>query len=604
VLEVVDMSIGPRFLARLVPILLIAAVLACSSPISGSPAATGSPTPEPAATEAAPSPVPAASLDLSHRPQIWFGPLDPAPPDSNRPYSGLLDYFDLFEPDAPWEHAAEGIQVFKLYGGWLARVATIPELERIVADLERRGLGIAFEGGPLTPTDQCTGVIEGFAGPAEGSSAARRLQQAGGTLNYVDLEHPYDAVRFSGAPEACRYSAERAAQDVRRYVQAIRAIFPDAQFGAVETANNDVEEVARWVDAYRTVVGEDLAYFSFDLDYGRPNWTADARAIEEYLRSRGIEFGMFYRGEGDDETDAEWVNNAEARFVQYEVVAGGRPDRVILQSWNPHPQRLLPESDPSTFTALITRYLRERTALSLQVQPAGAGLTLTGSLTDAQGLHQTGASVELSLTPLEGAGLAFEYTLSGIVPEGAVQADVGYRVNIECDCSGPSEFMLYEARYQEPPGDASLVPNGNFADGMAGWGAWGQGSAVLVSSDRGPGRALHVRTQPGQAAAINSGRFAVRAGAEFTLTFLAQVAPRSLGSGYFDVVFLSANQELRRFQIPLQAATLSLGQTITDGEGRFAFEVEHGPADPVAIRAWYAGDDQRWPAYAEVVAGG
>ncbi|HLA78258.1 MAG TPA: hypothetical protein VJU18_11815, partial [Vicinamibacteria bacterium] len=434
-----------RLAPRIIPLLLIAAALACNSPLGGLPAATSSPTGAPAATEPSRTAEPLSNLDLSRRPQIWFGPLDPAPPDANRPYSGALDYFDLFEPDAPWEQAASGIQVFKLYGGWLDRVASIAQLERIIADLERRGLGIAFEGGPLTPTAQCTGVIEGFAGPVEGAHAALKLKQAGGVLHYVDLEHPYDAVKFSGAPAACSYSAERAAEDVKRYVDAIRAVFPDAQFGAVETANHDVQEVAAWVEAYRAVLGEDLAYFSFDLNYHRPAWAQEARAIQDYLRGRGIEFGIFYRGEGDDETDAEWVNKAEARFVEFEVVAGGRPDRVILQSWNPHPERLLPESDPTTFTGLITRYLRDRPALTLEGEPGG--LELTGALSDSQGAPLAGEMVELSLTPLAGPGLITEYTLSGTAPQGTVRADVGYRVNIECDCSGPSEFTLYEVRY-------------------------------------------------------------------------------------------------------------------------------------------------------------
>ena len=596
------MSIGPRSLPHLVPILLIGAALACSSPLGGATPAASLPT-EPPPVGPSPTAETASSLDLSHRPQIWFGPLDPAPPNADRPYSGALDYFDLFGPEAPWVEAAQRIQVFKLYGGWLARDVTIPELERIVADLGRRGLGIAFEGGPLTPTAQCTGVIEGFAGPNEGTTAARNIRLAGGTLDYVDLEHPYDAVKFSGAPAACSYSAERAAQDVRRYVQAIRAIFPDAQFGAIETANHDVEEVATWVEAYRTAVGEDLAYFSFDLNYYRPNWTAEARAIEDYLRSRGIEFGIFYRGDEGDETDEEWVNRAEARFVEYEVVAGGRPDRVILQSWHPHPERLLPESDPTTFTALINRYLRERTTITLEARPTGAGLALTGAASGGQGAPLAGVTLELTLTPLEGSGLLFEYVLSSMVPEGAVQADVGYRVNTECDCSGPSEFTLYEVRYLEPPGTTNLVPNGSFANGLAGWGAWGVGSANLVASDRGPGRALQVQAQPSQDAAINSGRFAVRAGAEFSLTFVGRVAPRSLGSGYFDVVFLSASREVRRFQIPLRAATVSLGQVVTDGGGHFAFEIQEAPVEPTAVRTWYAGDDRMWPAYAELVAG-
>ena len=85
-----------RLAPRIIPLLLIAAALACNSPLGGLPAATSSPTGAPAATEPSRTAEPLSNLDLSRRPQIWFGPLDPAPPDANRPYSGALDYFDLF----------------------------------------------------------------------------------------------------------------------------------------------------------------------------------------------------------------------------------------------------------------------------------------------------------------------------------------------------------------------------------------------------------------------------------------------------------------------------------------------------------------------------
>ena len=220
------------------------------------------------------------------------------------------------------------------------------------------------------------------------------------------------AAGWIGSPRSPSWSGSSptwSAEDVKRYVDAIRAVFPDAQFGAVETANHDVQE----------------------------------------------------------------------------VVAGGRPDRVILQSWNPHPERLLPESDPTTFTGLINRYLRDRTALTLEGEPGS--LALTGALTDSQGAPLAGEIVELSLTPLAGPGLITEYTMSGTVPQGTVQADVGYRVNTECDCSGPSKFTLYEVRYAEVAGGANLVPNSSFANGLAGWGAWGTGSDEAPPSDIGSG---------------------------------------------------------------------------------------------------------------------
>jgi hypothetical protein len=535
--------------------------------------------------------------DLTTRPQIWLGPQAPSSP------IGPPDYYDLFTNNAPWQHAARGTQVFKLYGPWLDGQATDDQLRQIVAGLQRRGLGIAFEAPPLAATDVCTHVIEGFGYQPLGHNVSLRIKQAGGTVDYADLEHPYDAVTFSGAPPECSYSAERAAQDVAVYIQGVRTVFPDVRVGAIETADHSVEAVARWVDAYRSVMGQDLDYFSLDVDYSRPHWAEDVRAIEDYLRGRGIEFGMFYRGDEDDTSSAEWIAKAEQRFVEYEAIAGGRPERAIFQSWHPYPDHVLPETDPSAFTYVINRYLRPRTKLTLQAQASQAGgLTLSGALTDEHGAPMPKANVNLSMTPLAGPGAVSEYTLSATVPDGATQADVGYRVNMECDsCAGSADFTLYEVHYTQGEGDSNRVPNWKFADGLVGWEAWGNGGIwELVASDQGSGSALHVTAQPDQTAAINSTNFDVTAGGTFTVTFIARVAPISEGSGYFSVVFLGPDQEISRFKIPLRAETIPLGEVVTGGGGAFQFQVPDAPAWQALFQAWYAGDDRYWPAYAKV----
>jgi hypothetical protein len=112
-------------------------------------------------------------------------------------------------------------------------------------------------------------------------------------MNYADLEHPYDAVTFSGAPPECSYSAERATQEVAVYIQGIRSVFPNVRIGAIETAKHSVPVVAEWVNAYRSVMRKDLDYFSLD-----------------------IESGIFYRGDENDASSAEWVAKAEQRFVE------------------------------------------------------------------------------------------------------------------------------------------------------------------------------------------------------------------------------------------------------------------------------------------------
>jgi len=564
-----------------------------TSPAKG-PTATTKPS-QPAATTAAGATAAAPGLDLEERPQIWFGPQPEGGPISP------ADFFELFSPDAPWKQTAEGVHVLFLYGGWVDR-ASQDELRMIMDDARRRRMGLAYELAPLESTAQCDGATaEGFGATIVGRTASLQIQKAGGRLDYVHLEHPYDAVTFSGVPPECDYSAERAAQDIAIFAKEVRSVFPQARFGADETANHDPQAVAEWVEAYRSDVGEDLSFFSLDVDYDRPEWPHEARLIEDYIRGRGLEFGIFYRGDADDESDAEWVTKAEQRFVEFEVIAGGRPDRAIFQSWHYHPHQLLPETDPTTFTHLVSRYLRTRTTLTVVTQHTAGAPTLSGTLVDAQSRPLPNSEVSLRFTPLGGPGIVSDYVLSDKVPQGATQAVVGYRINHECGCSGDSELTMYELSYMEA-GSGNLVSNWKFADGLTGWGFVGAATQQIVPSDLGAGNAFQVRAQAGQEAALDSFTFPVRAGADFTFTVKARVAPFSEGSGYFAVIFLGPNTEIRRFQIPLKPGTASIGKMVTDSSGAYALRVDSPHAWRAFYEAWYAGDDTFWPAYATATA--
>lgn len=241
--------------------------------------------------------------------------------------------------------------------------------------------------------------------------------------------------------------------------------------------------------------------------------------------------------------------------------------------------------------------------------PTTAGmLQVTGSLTDIAGNPISNAPVELSVTPLSGPGVFAEYTISGTVPAGVTQANIGFRVNDECGCSGTSEFFLYEARYVQGNETRNRVANGNFSQGLQDWGFWGTGTARIERSDRGPGNMLHVQATPAQSASINSAPFPVTAGATYTLTFAARVSPVSVGSGYFAVFLLKPSGEGQRDMIPLEPAAIR-DTTSTDGRGTYRFTVQGVPSARLKLRVKYSGiefpgsvgDEGYWPAYAEQV---
>ncbi|HEV8251431.1 MAG TPA: discoidin domain-containing protein [Gaiellaceae bacterium] len=335
--------------------------------------------------------LPGASSAGPARPAIWFAPLPPLRTFEARPYVGSADFMQLFTKKAAWPNAARRVSVFKLYGEWVAHTASSTQLRRAVTDLKRRRIAIAVEVGPLDAPPECGQAVEGFAGMQEGLRIAYRIKAAGGTLRYVAFDEPFYYAALYTGPHACRWDARRVAEDVAAYVRGIRTVFPDARFGDTEplTTGGHVARYEEWIDAYREVTGESLAFIHLDLWYTLPRWQQLARELEEFARSRGVPFGIIYNGDGSDVSDAAWLAKAQQRFELYET-EGGRPDHAVLQSWADKPDRVLPETR-RTFTNLIRRYARPRTRLELD--PSGADVA--GRLLAADALP--GARVRLSV---------------------------------------------------------------------------------------------------------------------------------------------------------------------------------------------------------------
>ncbi len=387
-----------------------------------------------------------AAAAPSGKAKIWFAPLPPDRPGTDASFVGSEDFMALFSGRAPWKRAAGRVSVFKLYGGWVARGATDGWLRRAVADLRRRGIALAVEEGPLRPTEDCGLFIEGFAGD-EGVDVAQRLKDAGGTLRFLAYDEPFYYASIYDGPQACHWSAERIATEVAAYNTEIRGVFPQLRFGDTEplTSAADVPRFEEWIDTYRRVTGEALAFFHVDVGYYLPDWPALVAELERFARSRGVPFGVIYMGDPSDLTDAAWLVRAQERFERYETEGGGRPDHAVLQSWHDRPDRVLPESKPAAFTSLVNRYARSRPALSLTVDDG----TVTGRLVDARGRPLRGRRVEIVVVPrYEGAPVPGEPLLSR-----TVTTDVAGRFRATVPSS--SVGVLVEARYS---GSKSLWP--------------------------------------------------------------------------------------------------------------------------------------------------
>jgi hypothetical protein len=198
---------------------------------------------------------------------------------------------------------------------------------------------------------------------------------------------------------------------------------------------------------------------------------------------------------------------------------------------------------------------------------------------------------------------------------------VGFRVNTDDPAvtwpsfwfagPGQSDFSLYSASYVQPADGVERIPNGDFSAGIVGWRM--QGETQLVPSDRGTGRRIQVIASPGQFATLDSDPFAVTPEAAFDLSFSAQVAPSTQGSGYFILAFIgdagpgddlqlpgAEAAAVHAESLPLDPGRVTLGTAMTDSAGTFQLRVSSLGTSPALLEATYEGDAQRWPSYARV----
>jgi hypothetical protein len=360
----------------------------------------------------------------------------------------------LFTADADWGPAGDRIDVFKLYGEWVAYQATPTELEAVVESLRGRGIALAVEAGPLDATVACGQGIEGFAGREEGLSIANRIRAAGGRLDLIAMDEPWFYGHVYEGPRACRWPPERIAQGVVDFVAAIRTVHPDVIVGDTEAVTGDLDpaRLVAWLDAYRAVAGEPLPFVHLDLDFGRPGWPEMVASLRAAGEQRGTPVGLIAFGDPSDATDEAWFGTAAARIL----AAGGAddpPEHLLFQSWQDRPDLVLPAAGQETWTSFVSRYATDPASLAELLPPPNLA---------------TGAAARASAAlPAEG-------------PERAVDGDPGTGWNagtgppawIEIDLGRDRTIGLVRLRVQQHP--AGLTDHRLLARGPGTGGEWVQ----------------------------------------------------------------------------------------------------------------------------------
>jgi hypothetical protein len=361
-------------LAASLPLLALA-ISACSAgPANARP---------PAAALPAGVSVPAARFASSA--SIWF---EPQAPGMNGPFGevGSVDYLALFRPGAPWPRVLARVQAVGFTADWLYSQSD-QVLAPIVAFLNAHKTGIEIEAPALQALPACGSGVEGYVpyGLPGGLDLRtftlgylQKLKALGAHLMFLKVDEPYyfgsvvsaavlariaQAADDPNTPVSCHFPVAEVARDVGQFARLVHAIYPDAQIGDVEPVRpgtyqpDAVTALDAWHETYKSVTGAPFPFFFADVDYDDPGWPALVKKLEVGTSQLGIRFGIIYIGDMQDISDTQWTSQVQDRFEQYQRQAGGRPDYVLFQSWQPRPTWCLPETNPTTFTGVINTYI-------------------------------------------------------------------------------------------------------------------------------------------------------------------------------------------------------------------------------------------------------
>lgn len=314
---------------------------------------------------------PASATGTASNAAIWFHPMPPPSAGSTEPITGSADFAQLFVAGAAWPKALAQTHVIGLYAGWVT-LASERVLDPIIAFLNANGIAIELEAPSLQATATCGTNVEGYAPYGTQIDTftlgyLNRLKALGANVAYLKVDEPYwyghVVAPLSPTTGACSFTVATVASEVASFTQTVHTVYPALEVGDVEPviaagySPDVVTDLGTWHAAYAAANGAPFPFFIADTDWSNPVWPTLDASLESATHAQGMRFGIIYIGDLTDTTDAAWIGKAAARFNEFQVTNGKKPDFVLFQSWENCPQHALPESNPNTFTGLLDSYI-------------------------------------------------------------------------------------------------------------------------------------------------------------------------------------------------------------------------------------------------------
>lgn len=298
----------------------------------------------------------------SAEPSVWISTNDPT-------HGGAADFWQLFEPNAPWQSAKRHVAVFSIDQN-LVTNGPPDKLRTFFAYLRENHIALAIGIGMLTWSEQCGTHVEGYVPPGGSDYVAKRIQWLGGDLAFIGIDEALWFGRWYAGKNACHFSIEAVAADVAANFRAYQAVFPKVRLGDVEPfgpppggdrpGSSWVKTTQDWINAVQTATGAPLAFFHEDITDWRRPLSGYLPAVSELMKSNHIPFGAIFIAASGDGPDAAWMLSAERNIDAIRALKMNPPDHLVFSTWHNYPTKNLPGASPEAFTHLIDYYFAGR----------------------------------------------------------------------------------------------------------------------------------------------------------------------------------------------------------------------------------------------------
>jgi len=499
----------------------------------------------------------------AHATEVWLQPWFGCTPCHSH---GQVDANELFDPAAPWLTAMSQVNVIAFTAWWLDKMSDA-ELSRAIAWMKVHNVAMALEIEGLPSDPNCGGGVEGFEDLSLAKSQIARLVRFDASPKYAAMDEPLWGGHYWNANGACQYSLNTLGQRIAQVIALYKDAFPQIIVGDIEPIQAITDhaswstDLERFLKAYQKHAGSQLGFLQFDIDY-TGNWAIPSHKFAATLAARAVPVGLIYRAIHSETSDTSAVQDVITQFETAEEGLGLSPSQAVFGGWSDYPSHLLPDSSPKSETYEIVQY----NARPIRLTATRSGNVVGGTVTDAAGHPTPDAQVRLECwTPVNSSShpaIAF----SGVVPQGALYALVGVRVNTENASQPGVNNLTLTAVHYISPGESHTF---TFSARLPGWQTQTTGGLRLRVVSSGTSAALQADVQPNQTLLMNSDIFPVKADGPFSVRAEGGLDDTSSGSAYVAVFFMDKNFKGTR-HIGYFAGRYDLRRSYTsDRSGRF-----------------------------------